>query len=66
MTSCRGALLVVALALCGCRAGAREGLPPAPPYGASVNRPEPPPAPVPATSPAPLLGRVEYFQISDG
>lgn len=66
VTTSRAALLVALLALAGCRAGAREGLPPAPPYGALVNRPEPKPAPAPAPAGAPILGRVEYFQISDG
>ena len=72
MKPLRSALVVALFALAGCRAGAREGLPPAPPYGALVNQPTPKPAPAPAALPtpvpavAPLLGHVEYYQISDG
>ena len=65
-------MLLVVLSLAGCRAGAREGLPPAPPRGvveprpapATVPFPAPAPAPVAETAPTPTL--IEYYQISDG
>lgn len=68
MRSLRRALLPALLALAGCRAGAREGLPPAPPYGALVNQPTPPAQAAAPTPPEalPVLGRIEYYQISDG